>query len=414
VTDNEAPVARCRDIAVELGANGSASITTGQVNDGSSDNCNLLGLNLSQESFGCSDVGMRTVLLTATDPAGNSHSCTATVTVEDKVAPTAVCRDITVQLDESGQAGVLPEDIGDGSTDACGIASLALSQAAFTCADLLGPNAVTLTVTDVNGNASGCTANVWVRDDTFGACPDPCPNDPDDDLDGDGICGDTDNCPTVFNPGQEDLDGDGEGSACDMSLCINTYISSLNAYIEGLPISSSVEQAVTRRLDMAESRFCSGYSAGTVASLLNNAISYVQYQSGGGIPAADAAYIIGQVEYLIEEMDAGDVECCPAGSRPSLPGSPVARVPEAGVGLDFTLYPNPARDEIYLGLDAFLGRPVSLAVYNKLGQPVKRIEAGTADTPVQEVRVGDLPAGMYLLQVRSGEVVLAKKFMVQD
>lgn len=137
VTDNEAPVARCRDIAVELDANGSASITAGQVNDGSSDNCNPLGLNLSQASFGCSDVGMRAVLLTATDPAGNSHSCTATVIVQDKVAPTAVCRDITVQLDESGKAGVLPEDIGDGSTDACGIASLALSPTAFTCADLL-------------------------------------------------------------------------------------------------------------------------------------------------------------------------------------------------------------------------------------------------------------------------------------
>ncbi|MCO6493772.1 MAG: HYR domain-containing protein, partial [Phaeodactylibacter sp.] len=200
VTDNEAPVARCRDITVELGANGSASIAAVQVNDGSSDNCNLLGLNLSRTSFGCSDVGMRTVLLTATDPAGNSHSCTATVIVQDKVAPAAVCRDITVQLDESGQAAVLPEDIGDGSTDACGIASLALSQTAFTCADLLGPNAVTLTATDVNGNASGCAVNVWVRDDNFGACPDPCPNDPDDDLDGDGICGDTDNCPAVFNP----------------------------------------------------------------------------------------------------------------------------------------------------------------------------------------------------------------------
>ena len=41
------------------------------------------------------------------------------------------------------------------------------------------------------------------------------------------------------------------------------------------------------------------------------------------------------------------------------------------------------------------------------------MEAGTVDTPVQEVRV-DLPAGVYLMQVRGGEVMLAKKFMIQD
>lgn len=36
-----------------------------------------------------------------------------------------------------------------------------------------------------------------------------------DDPDGDGICSDVDNCPTVANADQTDTDGDGDGDACD-------------------------------------------------------------------------------------------------------------------------------------------------------------------------------------------------------
>ncbi|MFC1591268.1 thrombospondin type 3 repeat-containing protein [Thermodesulfobacteriota bacterium] len=46
-------------------------------------------------------------------------------------------------------------------------------------------------------------------------CEDPCPNDPDKDIDGDEICGDVDNCPAISNPDQSDLDGDLAGDVCD-------------------------------------------------------------------------------------------------------------------------------------------------------------------------------------------------------
>ncbi|MCC6147320.1 MAG: thrombospondin type 3 repeat-containing protein, partial [Anaerolineaceae bacterium] len=40
-------------------------------------------------------------------------------------------------------------------------------------------------------------------------------NDPQNDVDGDGISGHIDNCPTVSNPSQANADGDGMGDACD-------------------------------------------------------------------------------------------------------------------------------------------------------------------------------------------------------
>ncbi|MBN1463257.1 MAG: thrombospondin type 3 repeat-containing protein [Paludibacteraceae bacterium] len=41
------------------------------------------------------------------------------------------------------------------------------------------------------------------------------------DTDGDGISDLTDNCPNLFNPGQEDYDGDGIGDLCDNCIIIS-------------------------------------------------------------------------------------------------------------------------------------------------------------------------------------------------
>jgi hypothetical protein len=57
--------------------------------------------------------------------------CTATITVEDNVAPVAICQDVTVQLDATGNGSTTATAVDNGSSDACGIASLVLSQTAF-------------------------------------------------------------------------------------------------------------------------------------------------------------------------------------------------------------------------------------------------------------------------------------------
>lgn len=163
VEDNVPPTAICQNVLVQLDAAGNASITTADIDNGSNDACGIASLALDNTSFDCTNVGANTVTLTVTDNNGNTSTCTATVTVQDNVNPTAVCQNVTVQLDAAGMASITTGDIDDGSNDACGIASLALNQTTFDCNDV-GANTVTLTVTDNNGNVSTCTATVTVED----------------------------------------------------------------------------------------------------------------------------------------------------------------------------------------------------------------------------------------------------------
>ncbi|NRA50853.1 MAG: HYR domain-containing protein, partial [Phaeodactylibacter sp.] len=165
VEDTIAPTALCQDITVELDEGGAIILTPAQINAGSSDACGILSTTIDIDEFGCGEVGVQIVTLTVTDNNENSSSCTSNVTVEDNIDPVALCQDMTIQLDENGDASITADDINNGSNDACGIASLTLDQTAFDCGDV-GSETVMLTVEDVNGNTSTCNASVDVEDVT--------------------------------------------------------------------------------------------------------------------------------------------------------------------------------------------------------------------------------------------------------
>lgn len=163
VEDTIVPEALCQNITVQLDANGNASITAGDIDNGSTDNCGVASLSINTTSFNCANLGENTVTLTVTDTSGNMTSCEATVTVEDTVAPEAICQAVTVQLDATGIATITAADIDGGSTDNCGIASLSIDIDSFDCTNV-GENTVLLTVVDTNGNEASCTTVVTVED----------------------------------------------------------------------------------------------------------------------------------------------------------------------------------------------------------------------------------------------------------
>lgn len=79
--DTEPPVALCQDVQVQLDATGSGSITPQQVDAGSTDNCLLGPLTVSQSQFSCVDVGTLNLTFEAADALGNTAQCPFTATV---------------------------------------------------------------------------------------------------------------------------------------------------------------------------------------------------------------------------------------------------------------------------------------------------------------------------------------------
>ncbi|MCB0520636.1 MAG: hypothetical protein KDD27_17000, partial [Saprospiraceae bacterium] len=103
--DSEPPTAICQNITVALDPNtGEVNITPAMINNGSSDNCGIANMYLSQTNFTCADVGTNTVTLTVVDTKGLTSTCTATVTIPSFIT------NIDIQVEDESC-----ENYGDGT-----------------------------------------------------------------------------------------------------------------------------------------------------------------------------------------------------------------------------------------------------------------------------------------------------------
>ncbi len=163
VVDNILPIAASQNITVQLGANGTASITAAQINNGSSDNCGIATITVDKTTFDCSNAGANTVTLTVTDVNGNSRSTTATVTVVDNILPTIsapVNMIVNTNLNCTATGVVLGTPV---TTDNCAVQSVTNNApSAFP----IGNTTVTWTVRDAAGNTATATQLVTVKDAT--------------------------------------------------------------------------------------------------------------------------------------------------------------------------------------------------------------------------------------------------------
>ncbi|MBI1184551.1 choice-of-anchor A family protein [bacterium] len=147
VDDCLPPVAICKDITVNLGSSGYASILPEDVDDGSFDNCNLWYFTLEDCTFDCHDAGLgqRTVNMHAYDYTGNMACCPVKVTVL-KDPMTA-----SVATTSSGCGGLSMGAACATVVNGCEPITYTWSNGDSTsCIDSLAAGTYTVTITDAN------------------------------------------------------------------------------------------------------------------------------------------------------------------------------------------------------------------------------------------------------------------------
>lgn len=82
--------------------------------------------------------------------------------VISSAAPIAVCQNINIQLDNSGNATIIATDLDNGSTDDNAITNYAIDIDTFDCSNVGTPVDVTLTVTDADNQTDFCVGSVTV------------------------------------------------------------------------------------------------------------------------------------------------------------------------------------------------------------------------------------------------------------
>lgn len=112
--------------------------------------------------FDCTDVNTtQAVSVLALDFEGEQLSqCSVDVTILDQISPTAICKDLTIELNQDGIVEITPEMVDNGSFDNCEIVSMQLSESQF---NATGQYQVQLTVVDSSGNSDSCELNVVVE-----------------------------------------------------------------------------------------------------------------------------------------------------------------------------------------------------------------------------------------------------------
>lgn len=456
------PTAQCKNASIQIQSNDQATLTAGDINNGSFDNCGVQQLMASKTTFDCSNIGANTVTLTVTDINGLSGTCTATVTVSDPnhyccALPQAICKAATVQLNGSGVGSITPADVNNGSTYECGLQSMSVSPSSVNCSQI-GTVTVTLTVTDMNNATSTCTSTVTVQDNlppsvvcknvTKGLSASGTASITTADVfqSGSDNCGTvnqvsvTPNSFTCSNLGTNTItltvnDGHGNTATCTATVTITT-----GAFdSDGDGVCNNIDNCPSTPNPSQTDSDCDG--VGDACDVCPGGDDSVD-NNNDGLP--DCKYPPSYAQIIPEwkcannkvyvchkPLNQHNTSCVnysslsshiahgdylgPCDNASCNNGNMMAPASHAQTSTAVALFPNPATNEVWIDLSDFKGKAVAVRLVDLRGAGIQKVNVPDAGSELVRLDLNHLARGMYFVQVQAdGELAQTLKLVVAD
>ncbi len=89
------------------------------------------------------------------------------------------------------------------------------------------------------------------------------------------------------------------------------------------------------------------------------------------------------------------------------------RTEESGVGRDFSLFPNPARNKLMIRFDAKDQPVCAIKICNNVGEVMNLPEEKAGSSWLRQVDTSNFPPGIYFVQLITSDSVMVKKFLKQ-
>ncbi|MBR9922527.1 MAG: T9SS type A sorting domain-containing protein [Bacteroidetes bacterium] len=402
--DQTAPVLDVlSSFVLPLNNQGLATLTVAMLDNGTYDNCSLAGMQISQEMFDCSSIGVQEIEFTATDESGNVSSQIVVVEVLDQLPPQMQCPQNIVST-FCGEP-VFYEPF---ATDNCEVEIILTDGLASGSIFPEGETTVSLQAVDPSGNENTCAFTVTINNtlegevDVTGSCEDT--------AEGTAMAQVTGGQPTY-----EYLWDDGTTGPLLENAAAGVYeVAVTDAGGCTLTLTAEVEEYPGPAYDVVEVLpENNGNANGAIdVSPLDGTAPYTFYWTdtdGNFIADTEDLEGLSSGVYLLEITDANG---CVINTDPFVIDN-VTSTHSISENASMTLVPNPADDYCLVELEMESIKEARIQLMDITGKLVWQADSAASAEHQWELPLADLPAGLYLVHIQAEGAVLTEKLIVE-